>query len=490
MLIYLTRSEFWQKRSSGTGIIIIILVALSFLSFFNRFSRSFSINSDKAAQLEATRNLMAGDGLTIESVDLNDISIVHSKPMIGWPPGYSLLLIALSPFTSDLVTATNVLNVLFLFSYLIISYHLLRKLSIPTSGIVVFYVFTILTMQPILQMTTTDIISFDLFLLLVYLMLAACQNEARGWGYFVVLGLLGFLAAIVKYNMIAFVFFVPAVLVSLGLFSKNKNMFRGGMISGFTMGVTTIGFLVFQKYYTGHYTYLSAYASGGGLHVDNLYRHSPFYFEFLYARDPFKLLPANISKHIADVPTLFTALMLAAVGFMTIAGLWSILRQRTLDIRKLTIAFGGLITIVNVAMLYYLSLTSPQQVNGWTYVEEFRYYGPACFLFLIFCIVGSFEKRTWIRIPVMLVLASSLVFGIANRVYKIKIYGWSSLFDLSKLDLTSADSPEIMILRNVRDVVISNPLTNVVYTDYTSNQRLMTLSGAHVLWDFNTFIMV
>jgi hypothetical protein len=54
-----------------------------------------NIGGDKAYQLVATKNFMSGNGFTINQVFASDLSAEQFLPLVGWPPGYPLLL---SPF--------------------------------------------------------------------------------------------------------------------------------------------------------------------------------------------------------------------------------------------------------------------------------------------------------------------------------------------------------------------------------------------------------
>ena len=72
-----------------TGFIIIIIAVLIKILLQVAF---FSIQGDKAFQLVAAKNLLDGHGLTFNYVSLNDLSTEKFSPLIGWPPGYSLVL--------------------------------------------------------------------------------------------------------------------------------------------------------------------------------------------------------------------------------------------------------------------------------------------------------------------------------------------------------------------------------------------------------------
>lgn len=464
-----------------------LFVILSFLSFFNTFTRSFSINADKASQLEATKSFSQGLGLTVESVDLHDLAKSKRKPLIGWPPGYSLLLLALTPVTTDFIVATNLLNIFFLLLYLIISYLILRILNIPYECMLLFYAFTIVTNQPILTLTTTDLISFVCFLGLFYLLIHAFKYQTGSWGFFCVIGILGFSAVFVKYNFLGFVFLFPLSFILLGWVQKKKRFIYGGILSGVIMGMFVSGFLIYQKFFTGHYTYLSAYASGGW-HFDNLRDFSPFLFELLFARDPFKVFPFELPILIRSLPLLFTIATLLAILLIFIYRLRKVYFERSLNENALTFLFGSAISYMNAGMLFYLSITSPAQDGHWTYVEEFRYYAPACFFFLIFILMGASRQAPALKKMAVVVLVLSVIFGVANKIYKITTYGYAAAFDRNKLSLSSKYDDQVKMLNKVKEIVDKDLNVPVVYGDASSNQRFMSLAGAHTVWEFSDFV--
>ncbi|GAB1445677.1 hypothetical protein MASR2M41_13920 [Flammeovirgaceae bacterium] len=72
-----------------------------------------------------------------------------------------------------------------------------------------------------------------------------------------------------------------------------------------------------------------------------------------------------------------------------------------------------------------------------------------------------------------------------NKGVKLYTYGVTALIDLKKLDWRQND--QVKLLNAVTQIVNQNPNKWVVYGDSSSNQRLMALSGAHVIWGFDAF---
>jgi len=461
------------------------LILVAFCSFFNQFTRCFAINSDKAAQLEATANLSSGLGLTIESVDLHDLSKTNREPLIGWPPGYSVLLLAMDVITDNYLLSTHLLNIAFLVFYLVISYLILEILKIEFVGKIFFYLFTIVTTQPILTLTTTDLIAFDIFLLLFYLLLGVFTYKITNPAMFVLIAFLGFTSVFVKYNFLPFVFLFPVFFIALGWFNSDRKQIKFGIISGAIMAMLVFGFLFYQKIATGHYTYLGAYASAKRLYFENFASHSPFIFEFLFVRDPFKILPFNVPVYFAWIPSILTLGGILICVMVSWRALKKSYVSKTISSEKLTIVFGTIVILVNVLMLYYLSLTSPAQDGNWTYVQEFRYYTPACFFILLFILMAYSSKSYRVKNLALMVLICSVSFGVLNKGFKLYTYGVTALMDLKKFDWRQND--QVKLLDVVTKIVDQNPDKLVVYSDPSSNQRLMALGGAHVISQFGEF---
>ena len=96
----------------------------------------FNIRLDASYQNIATKNLVAGHGISLDKVLPSDLSQTIYEPLINWPPGYSLLL---APFYilfgGDYISAGLTLGIIGALVLIIATRGILRLLDVPQWGI-------------------------------------------------------------------------------------------------------------------------------------------------------------------------------------------------------------------------------------------------------------------------------------------------------------------------------------------------------------------
>ena len=83
------------KRLLSYRTVSFIVILLSLSGRVIQKLTVLTVGTDKSFQIQATKNLLEGNGISIREVYATDLSVIHNVPLIKWPPGYSLIL---SPF--------------------------------------------------------------------------------------------------------------------------------------------------------------------------------------------------------------------------------------------------------------------------------------------------------------------------------------------------------------------------------------------------------
>lgn len=101
--------------------------------------------TDKSCHVAGAVNLLNGHGLQPGSTDLTDLARVNYEPLVGWPPGYSLLLAPLIALSGNVLVAISIVDVGFVVLFLFTISGLFRVLAFSRYslyGLLAFYTIT------------------------------------------------------------------------------------------------------------------------------------------------------------------------------------------------------------------------------------------------------------------------------------------------------------------------------------------------------------
>lgn len=345
---------------------------------------------DKAIQIGASSALISGRGLETFQADSADLSRPIRKPVVGWPPGYSLFLAPLLWVTDDIWWSAIVIDwtsvIIFFASWFLV----LKSLDglIDTRGQILILLYWAFVYPPLMSAASS---SDKLALALFSASLSASLWLMKRRGSPILLGTISALfagaAAAVRFSYWPLLAVTPIAL-SFCAVTLNRRLWRAALSNTIIAACSIGAIAIYQHRASGHTTYLSEHypKEVRGLYWDHLLHFTPF---------PTSALGLNGSWS-------FAADLLHLPGFIRVTGPWvaSVIMlfvfgvhaafylkpSEIVELPKVnhqTATFflvSGILSIfLTVIMLSYLSVRTPYQtMNGalWTYVEEDRYFAP------------------------------------------------------------------------------------------------------------------
>src|SRR4051812_29265779 len=102
------RIKAWLSRRD----ISILILVLAIISRMTTQLYFFRLGDDRSFQLLGAKNLLAGHGITVNQVFANDLSHQVFQPIVGWPPGYSVLVAIFALITGDVTFAAIIFDLI------------------------------------------------------------------------------------------------------------------------------------------------------------------------------------------------------------------------------------------------------------------------------------------------------------------------------------------------------------------------------------------
>ena len=340
----------------------------------------FSILDDKLFQLLAAKNLLAGHGLTINQILPSDLSTEKFSPLVGWPPGYSIVMAPLLwVFNNDDKTAALVFDIACVFPFFFYLVRVVNFLALQKWLKHLFILFAGFFLYPVNSSTSTDFISFTCILAGFYYLLLLMRDNKKPLRLVLLISLFLFLAGFFRYSYIPVAFCFPILLGIAGLANKKRQWVNGCYQIGIVLGILIFSLLVFQYYYTGSATYINTRETG--FFPENLSKMYPVipasFFDVEFALSFFTKYTAG--SYIANGKILgyLGYILFASLLVIGIRWLWKKKKFLKNDIDYFT--YSGLgISLAICALLFYLSLRNSANLltayAPWTYIQEFRYF--------------------------------------------------------------------------------------------------------------------
>src|SRR6185312_3002514 len=234
-----------DSRYANILFIISFLLALTLRS---AFEISYpQISCDYAHLALKAKNFIEGHGFTYGRVSLQNISDVKYETWNLWPNGFSMLIVLFYYFTGSLINAMVLSQVV---GVILLIFGLLRvckalKLNKFTQSF--FLLFTAFTVTPYTYLQTTDLLTAALFLWTIALTIELCTNEKRNLWKEIVIGLLLFLSATLRYACISNIIIIPCFFIFFSWIKKNSKAFFSGTAILVCAAIPTF---IFYKVYT------------------------------------------------------------------------------------------------------------------------------------------------------------------------------------------------------------------------------------------------
>lgn len=403
--------SFLSKKH--TGLFFIILAFAVKISMQIAF---FDIDGDKAVQLWAAKNLTEGHGLTLSYVALNDFSSVKFTPLVGWPPGYSVMV---SPllwlFNGNYKLAALVFDIISICLFLYFLFRLINYFSLQPWLKNLFILFAGFFFYPIGPSTCTDSISLSCMMAALYCYLLLSEKRSVSPRLIIAAVLSAFLAGFFRYNYIPVSMLFPCLFVIAGVFNKNKWWVRNGIYSGVFLFILISSLLLFQHLYTGSIAFVNSRETG--LFPGNLLKMYPVVPASFIDIETCVSFFCNISN--ADFfKTAALVINISAVFYFALVLYviqWLFKKGKQINSHNdLYVYFASGISLAITGLLFWLSLRNSARIspfyNLWTYVQEYRYFIFVVIVLQLSAFVNLFNRYKHL-----------------NRFWKITALGCASL---------------------------------------------------------------
>ena len=423
---------YYIKKLISTPLASVIIILLAIIARIWMQAHFAFIDTDKAYQIQAAQNLLAGNGLTI-----HDTLQPGFIPLVKWPPGYSFLL---TPFlvicNNDPFLATILLDSLVALLFVLFSRKILLHLSLPVYLINIYTIVTGFFIYDFCTASTSDFLTLTLYIIALSICLSIIKSPRQKPGSVLLLAFLLFYTGFTRYMFIPVAFAIPAYLAAIGFVKNNKRLLKNGVSIFLLVAAFTVLFLAIQHSYAGAIAYIAP--AEKGFYPEHLLRTYPF---FLAAIFNINFLCVQLEK-LTGIPFLTFAAILVWLNYvilfsvLLLSAKWIFKRKSSNpSLLRHYINLGILSSIVIISLLLFLSLTNKalktHVVFGWSFVQEGRYFAFVTFfiqqlLFLLFAeYYESFKKWTRLLIIACFIILFS---GVCHGIYYILKISFTKYF--------------------------------------------------------------
>jgi hypothetical protein len=386
---------------------------------------TYRIEFDHIALLASAVNFMRGGILGNLSARLTDISKVAERALTHWPPGFSMIVVAVTKLTGSTYAAVVSSDLLAIAQFHLACAFLLVRLSdaVPRSGRILAATVIGFTGPSYLE-NFTNPWTLGMFLWATYLLLPKPDGTEPSPKACLAAGLLLALTVSLRFA------YGPASLAPVIFTAARFWRQPGGreriaaLAGGYMIGIAPI--LYWKSIYTGG-ARLYGLRFGGHFYPKSLLRFHPFGSDVIFAHGLNQMFPYSHYKFKDHVITaqfaLRHAVSFAVLASAVVGAREAFFRAPSPDSRKIFSRFvgiGALTVAVDVLFLVTLALihAPDKQLRGWVYVEEPRYFA-VCLPFILIaaaCVAGAavtFPQRALQSFMMTAVVAGALFFVVS-----------------------------------------------------------------------------
>jgi hypothetical protein len=355
---------------------------------------------DKAAQIFATKNLLAGHGVSTYEVAASNLADPHYIPLIKWPPGYSYLLAPFYEASGEhFLWGSLFPDLLAAIFFVWFARKIILLLDAPVPLANLYTIVAGFFMYEFCASNSSDLITATLFEIALYLSLRFAVSAKKSWGSTLLIVLLLFSAGFIRYLMIPVALVIPAYFIFYGFFSRERKMVSRAVVMILLLSVLNVFFLWTQQSQAGNAVYILE--SEKGFYPENLLRLSVFLFssflnpEFICVQ----LSRATGLSYMTIAMPLVYAHLLCVLLILFPAIKWI----RSKRLRNFTLLdhyiylgiFCSLATILVLAFLSCRNAAAPIGVFGdWTFIAEGRYFFIPVLFVQLLVLLTWWKKRS------------------------------------------------------------------------------------------------
>lgn len=375
---------------------ILILLILSFCGRIALTIHYSDLFSDKVRHIIAAKNISEGNGYAVSFQNAEDFTETIYTPVLGWPPGYSILVGAVQKVVGDYWNAAVALDLLsivifYLSIYLFVYWY---RSYLDKRATALTLIFLGVSLAPFGQLSSTDLLSISFFMLATVFLFKWLDSSTEHFNKLIIAGF--FVSALippfVRYGYYPVVFIFPIFLGGLFLLTKNRRYLYRSLLLFAVFGAFIALYTYYQYTLTGvtPATTLPERHKDSGpptLYFENLKHFNAFMFNGLLS-DFFII--NRLSGILALLYNAIKLLITFSFFFLIVNVCVKEIRSKKIDKVNLLIL---VIFMVNVAFLILLSVKNKMDctqndigeiVYIWTYVIELRYFAPSYFLGFVF----------------------------------------------------------------------------------------------------------
>ena len=422
-------------RAAADRLVLLLAGLALFHQILNQMQPPGFTLPDEIHQIIGARSWLAGYGLSRVYATPEDLATAIVEPVIGWPPGMSLLFAGALRLSNDPFRAKVLIHVSAAVIFFISWWLILRSLRgaihwVAGAAIFLWWAFV---SSPLRLLNTGDAISLAMLTAAIAAAMAVFRARGRS-GYVamaIVSGVSVGVAGACRYAYWSLLPVIPICLALLG-WRLGRRFVRAGLIQLTVAGALVAGAAAYSYRSTGHLTYLShRYADFElGFYPHQLHQMNPFPAGAIGWDEELAESYGRVSSRLGGasgwgqwtVPWLW--LLSTCILWVCVAQGWRRLRSSAVTLtidgsrgaEMFALTTTGLSLAITVVMLLYMTARYPPDSVGpgapkdWVFGQEFRYYAPG-FLFVYLGLggwLGRFLRRPGSRLWRRRVLACCL----------------------------------------------------------------------------------
>ncbi|OJJ16280.1 hypothetical protein BKI52_33845 [marine bacterium AO1-C] len=348
---------------------------------------------DGFVQFEMAYHWLKGKGIQLCEVKASDLSQNVCSNQLLWPPGYPFLLKTCVPLFQDFIITGRFLDCVAIALLLILHFRILQITGFSRKTVFVIFLFFSVLQAPFAYLFSTDVWSMLAYEWSIWYALLLLKKKAHGWLPTLLLALSIFSMVFFKY-MYYNLCIIPSCFLIIGFINADRKLRRQALALIVLLAVFTCLYFFFMASYTGNLTPLNRLETGlfwqHLLKVDALGTKSLFFTANIYKY----LIIHQMTDHWIQTVLVIGEFMISFIIIWCIGYLvfWKqkILTGFSNDYLKNSYFLLVILTIVySLGYLGALSVVY-RWANGWTYVQETRYYIPAMMgIFTLFIYLGT-----------------------------------------------------------------------------------------------------
>lgn len=410
-----------DKKKIRIALDIIALAVCLFIYASNHIGR-FILGPDQLVQYATAKQLSSGNGLTMQSINYDDVSIPQNNVHTEFAPGVAMFASPLFMVTDNyrIVNAVIVvfLDAVFIFLTLLFLKKLLkRSLALKEIALIILLYtvsYPLLLGESISDMVCLNCVILSALCIIKYL-------ECRKFTYLILCCFLVSFTTYFRYAYLAAVFVMPCFFL-FRIFALKTKEYKELLIS--------VGFVaLFSSLFLGHIYclnsttgYVSSQSSAKGFYPENIVQSYPFPLNCFFDHNILLKILGFSSDNIDrgyEYPNWLHFIFYAISLILLLPALWRIrdgYRQRECSecygIQMFMLVFSlGLLGLVFVG-----SIINPSQNDNyiWSWAQVGRYYMLPCYCVIIcylLCIFNTEKCLKTVRKFCLIVVGSSILFN-------------------------------------------------------------------------------